>query len=52
MPGIYIFLAMAAFGDGIVRSKDVEWDQIIAFSLIVAPNILLILLRLLKIVKE
>jgi hypothetical protein len=35
---IYIFLLMSFLGDGIVRSKDLEWNQIIAFALIVAPT--------------
>ena len=52
MPAIYVYLAMTIAGDGIVRSKDLDWNQIIAFILIVAPNILLILLRLLKVVRD
>lgn len=35
---IYVFLLMSFLGDGIVRSKDLEWNQIIAFALIVAPT--------------
>jgi hypothetical protein len=42
---------MTIVGDGIVRSKDLAWNQIIAFGLIVGPNVALILLRLFKIVK-
>lgn len=52
MPAIYVYLAMAIGGDGIVRSKDLDWNQIIAFILIVAPNIFLILLRLCKVVRD
>lgn len=41
LPGIYVFLVMSIAGDGIVRSKDLAWNQIIAFGLIVGPNIAL-----------
>ena len=47
MPAIYVFLAMTIAGDGIVRSKDLEWNQIIAFILIVAPTLCLILFNIL-----
>lgn len=52
MPAIYVFLVMTIAGDGIVRSKDLEWNQIIAFILIVAPNICLILFRFLGIIRD
>jgi hypothetical protein len=52
MPAIYVFLIMSIAGDGIVRSKDLEWNQIIAFVLIVAPYFLLISFRWLGIVKD
>lgn len=52
MPTIYVFLALTIVGDGIVRSKDLEWNQIIAFILIVAPNICLILFKLMGVVRE
>jgi hypothetical protein len=42
---------MTIAGDGILRSKDLEWNQIIAFILIVAPTMCMILLRLLGIMK-
>jgi drug/metabolite transporter (DMT)-like permease len=45
---IYIYLAMTIVGDGIVRSKDLEWNQIIAFVLIVAPTFCQLLIRCLK----
>ena len=45
LPTIYFFLAMTIAGDGIVRSKDIEWNQIIAFVLIVAPNVIMMCVR-------
>ena len=45
---IYIFLAMTFVGDGIVRSKDLEWNQIIAFVLIVAPTFAQLFIRLVR----
>jgi len=42
---IYVYLAMTLVGDGIVRSKDLEWNQIIAFALIVGPPIAQLLIR-------
>ena len=52
MPSIYVFLVMTIIGDGIVRSKDLEWNQIIAFALIVAPTFALMVMRFLSIIKE
>ena len=52
MPAIYVFLLMTITGDGIVRSKDLEWNQIIAFILIVAPTMCQIAFRVLGIVGE
>jgi hypothetical protein len=43
---------MTIAGDGIVRSKDLEWNQIIAFILIVAPNLSLIVLRGLNVIRD
>lgn len=52
LPAIYVYLVMCIAGDGIVRSKDLEWNQIIAFVLIVGPNIALIVLRMMNIIKS
>ena len=52
MPAIYVYLVMTIAGDGIVRSKDLDTSQIIAFILIVGPNVLLILMRLLKVIRD
>ena len=52
LTAIYLFLIMALVGDGIVRSKDLAWNQIIAFCLIIAPNAALIILRTVKIIKN
>lgn len=52
LPSIYVFLVMTIIGDGIVRSKDLEWNQIIAFALIVAPTFALMVMRFLSIVRE
>jgi len=43
---------MTIAGDGIVRSKDLEWNQIVAFVLIVAPNVLLILFRCMGVIRD
>ena len=43
---------MTIIGDGIVRSKDLEWNQIIAFALIVAPTFALMVMRFLNIIRE
>jgi hypothetical protein len=45
---IYIYLAMTVAGDDIVRSKDLSWNQIIAFVLIVAPTVTQLFMRCLK----
>lgn len=52
LPSIYVFLIMTIIGDGIVRSKDLEWNQIIAFALIVAPTFALMVMRFLNIIRE
>jgi hypothetical protein len=52
LSAIYVFVAMTIAGDGIVRSKDLEWNQIIAFILIVAPNLSLIVLRGLNVIRD
>lgn len=52
MPAIYIYLVCTIAGDGIVRSKEFEWNQIIAFGLIVGPNLLLIIFRYLGVIKD
>lgn len=52
LPSIYVFLIMTLVGDGIVRSKDLEWNQLIACALIVAPNLCLILFRLLGVIRD
>lgn len=51
-PALYVFLVMSLVGDGLVRSKDLELNQLIAFGLIVAPNVVLIVFRILGIVRD
>ena len=51
---IYVFMAIAFLVDIIFYGDSLEaleWGQIVAFGLIVAPNMIIILLRLLNLIK-
>ena len=51
LPAIYIYLIMTIIVDGIMHQQQLENTQIIACALIIGPNISLLILRALKVIK-